>query len=99
MTDPTRSQRDFAYWVDLLVRRRVIVLQTACVVFGLAVITTFLWTPTYQSTAKILVQDKRAQYLVSPDLQDDAQAKQAIMARPVTQEDLNSEVELLTSTF
>jgi uncharacterized protein involved in exopolysaccharide biosynthesis len=44
------------------------------------------------------VQDKRAQYLVSSDLQDAAGGKQ-LAVRPVTQEDLNSEVELLTSAY
>lgn len=68
-------------------------------VFGVVFIGTMLWPPTYESTAKILVQDKRAQYLISPDLQDDSMAKQAVVARPVTQEDLNSELELLTSTY
>jgi uncharacterized protein involved in exopolysaccharide biosynthesis len=82
-----------------LLRRRTTALQTAVAAFAVVLIGTLLWPPTYQSTAKILVQDERAQYLVSPDLQDDAMAKQAVMARPVTQEDLNSEVELLTSRY
>jgi tyrosine-protein kinase Etk/Wzc len=92
-------RRDVDYWADLLVRRRTIALETAAVVFGLIAIGTLLWPPTYQSSAEILVQDKRAQYLVSPDLQEDTMAKQAVVARPVTQEDLNSEVELLTSNY
>jgi uncharacterized protein involved in exopolysaccharide biosynthesis len=99
MSERLTPQRDLAYWCDLLIRRRTTALQTAAMVFGLIAIGTLLWPPTYQSEAKIMVQDKRAQYLVSPDLQDDALAKQAVMARPVTQEDLNSEVELLTSTY
>jgi uncharacterized protein involved in exopolysaccharide biosynthesis len=97
--DRSAAQRDLAYWVDLIARRQTIALETAAVVLGIVVMATLLWPPTYQSTAKILVQDKREQYLVSPDLQDDPVAKQAVVARPVTQEDLNSEIELLTSTY
>lgn len=92
------QERDFKYWADLITRRRTIVLQVAGVMFGLITIGTLLWPPAYESTAKILVQDSRAQYLVSSDLQDDSQVKQAVVAHPVTEEDLNSEVELLTST-
>lgn len=91
--------RDLTYWIDLLLRRRNVAVQVAVTVFGVIFIGTMLWPPTYESTAKILVQDKRAQYLVSPDLQDDSMAKQAVVARPVTQEDLNSELELLASTY
>lgn len=92
-------ERDLRYWRELLIRRRAIALQVATATFGVVLIGTMMWPPTYESTAKILVQDKRAQYLVSPDLQDDSMAKQAVVARPVTQEDLNSELELLTSTY
>ena len=60
---------------------------------------TLLWPPVYQSKAKILVQDNRAQYLVSPDLQDSLTQKAAAVVNPVSEEDLNSEVELLTSTY
>ena len=91
-------ERDLGYWTDLLVRRRTIALQVAVAVFGLVLIGTMLWPPAYESTAKILVQDQREQYLVSPDLQEDPMAKQAVAAQPVTEEELNSELELLTST-
>jgi uncharacterized protein involved in exopolysaccharide biosynthesis len=91
--------RDFAYWIDLLARRRTIAAEAGGAVLGLIVLLTLLCPPTYRSTAKILVQDNRAQYLVSPELQGDSQAKQAIVAQPVTQADLNSEAELLTSTY
>jgi uncharacterized protein involved in exopolysaccharide biosynthesis len=97
-SDTTFAQlMDFSYWRDLVLRRRNVALQVAAIVFGLILVGTLAWPPTYQSTAKILIQDQRAQYLVSPDLQDDPATKQAVMARPVTQEDLNSEIELLTS--
>ncbi len=102
MTDAVRmtnAMRDLDYWIDLLRRRRAIAVPTAAAAFLIITIGTLLWPPTYQSSAKILVQDERAQYLVSPDLQDEAMAKQGIVARPVTQEDLNSEIELLTSPY
>jgi uncharacterized protein involved in exopolysaccharide biosynthesis len=99
MSERVPGHRDLNFWIEMIVRRRAIALQTAAVVFGLIALATILWPPTYQSTAKIMVQDKRAQYLVSPDLENDTIAKQGVVARPVTQEDLNSEVELLTSTF
>ncbi len=90
---------DLDYWLDLLNRRKALAIQTAGIVMLIMLIGTLLWPPTYQSTAKVLVQDERAQYLVSPDLQDEPVAKQGVVARPVTQEDLNSEVELITSPY
>ena len=95
----TSAAVDFEYWADLLSRRKALAAQTASVVMLIILIGTLLWPPTYQSTAKVLVQDERAQYLVSPDLQDEPVAKQGVVARPVTQEDLNSEVELITSPY
>lgn len=91
--------RDLQYWLELLIRRRSIALQVGAAVFGLVLLGTLLWPPVYRSTAKILVQDNRAQYLVSSDLQDGAAEKQAVVANPITQADLNSEIELLTSTY
>jgi len=88
-----------SYWFDLLARRRRIALQVGLVAFGLILLGTLLWPPTYESNAKILVQGQREQYLVSSDLQSDQQMKQAVVSRPITQEDLNSELELFTSTY
>lgn len=93
------QERTLQYWLELLIRRRSIALQVGASVFGLILLGTLLWPPVYRSTAKILVQDDRAQYLVSPDLQGNTAEKQAIVAHPVTQTDLNSEIELLTSTY
>lgn len=90
---------DLGYWIDLLRRRRRIALQVGILLFGLIALGTLAWPPTYQSTAKILVQGQREQYVVSPDLQDGQVVKQAVVSRPITQEDLNSEVELFTSTY
>ncbi len=90
-------RRDLHYWIELLFRRKNAFLETAGIIFGLVVIGTLLWPPLYQSSAKILVQDNRAQLLVSPDLQTESSQNPAIIANPVSEQDLNSEVELLTS--
>ncbi len=87
------------YWLDLLIRRRAIVLRTFAVSFVLVGAVSFLWPPTYQSTAKILVQPNRAQLLVSPGIQEGTSSQPSVVANPVTEEDLNSETELLTSRY
>ena len=38
-------------------------------VFGVVALGTLLWPPLYSSNCQVLVQDNRAQLLVSPDLQ------------------------------
>jgi uncharacterized protein involved in exopolysaccharide biosynthesis len=90
-------RRDLNYWIELLFRRKNAFLETAAIVFGLVVLGTLLWPPVYESTAKIFVQDNRAQLLVSPDLQTESSQNPAIVANPVSEQDLNSEVELITS--
>lgn len=91
--------KDLEYWIDLLSRRQAIVMEIAVTFFVVVLLGTLLWPPVYESSAKILVQKNRAQLLVSPDLGDDNQQKEAIVAAPVSEEDLNSERELITSTF
>ena len=91
--------RDMDYWLDLAIRRRTLILQVAGLVLGLTILGTLLWPPVYEATAEILVQDSRAQFLVSPDIQDNSAQRQAIIANPVSEEDLNSERELVTSLF
>jgi polysaccharide biosynthesis protein PslE len=80
-------------------RRRLVFLQAAGLVLGLVVVGTFLWPPVYQSDAEILVQDNRAQFLVSPDIQDNSTERPQVVANPVSEQDLNSERELVTSMF
>jgi uncharacterized protein involved in exopolysaccharide biosynthesis len=87
------------YSVELLYRRKTVFLETAGIVLLVVVLATFLWPPVYESTAKILVQDNRAQLLVSPDLQRESAQNPAIITNPVSEEDLNSEVELLSSNY
>ncbi len=93
------QERNFSYWVDLVVRRRAIALEVGIAVFGLVALITLLWPPTYRSSAKILVQSNRAEYLVSPELQSSAAGNQVLGVQPITQNDLNSEAELLTSVY
>lgn len=91
------ARRDVNYWIELLFRRRTAFLETAGIIVGLVVLGTLLWPPTYQSTAEILVQNNRAQLLVSPGLQTGSPQNPAVVTNPVSEEDLNSEVELITS--
>ncbi|HVB79731.1 MAG TPA: hypothetical protein VNE82_07235 [Candidatus Binataceae bacterium] len=91
------AQRDANFWAELLFRRKTAFLETTGIVFGLVVLATLVWPPVYQSTAEILVQDNRAQLLVSPDIQTESPQNPAIVTNPVSEQDLNSEVELLTS--
>lgn len=91
--------RDFNYWTEMIFRRRVTVLEVCAVVFGLVVVGTLIWPPTYQGTAKIFVRDNRAELLVSPGLSSNTPQNPAVVANPVNEEDLNSEMELLTSTY
>jgi uncharacterized protein involved in exopolysaccharide biosynthesis len=93
------SSKDLSYWIDLAERRRVTVMLVGACFFGLVVAGTIFWPPTYESTAKILVQENRAQLLVSSNLGQENAQQPAVVANPVTEEDLNSERELLTSFY
>ncbi len=83
-------------WVERIFRRRALALRVGLIVFGVIAAGSLLWAPTYESVSEILVQSNRAQLLVSPGLKEDA-ANQATQTVPVGEQDLNSEVELLTS--
>ncbi len=87
------------FWVELPFRRQTIFLQVAGIVLGLVLIGTLVWPPVYRSTSKILVQDNRAQLLISPGLQENLSSQPTVVSSPVSEQDLNSEVELLTSDF
>ena len=83
-------------WVEQIFRRRTLALRVGLLVFGVIAIGSLLWSPSYESNSEILVQSNRAQLLVSPGLKEDA-TNQATQTVPVSEQDLNSEVELLTS--
>ncbi len=87
------------YWLDLVYRRRATLLLVVGVVMTLVVVVTLVWPPVYKSHAEILVQDNRAQLLVSPGLQTSSPQNPAVVSNPVSQQDLNSEVQLLTSPY
>jgi uncharacterized protein involved in exopolysaccharide biosynthesis len=94
------QNKPLIYWVELVCRRRHRVITIGAMVFAAVLAVTIFWPPTYKSTAQILVQDNRAQLLVSPDLeQGDSAERPAVVSNPVTEEDLNSEKELLTSDY
>ena len=83
-------------YVEQIFRRRTLALRVGLLVFGVIAVGSLLWPPTYESVSEILVQSNRAQLLVSPGLKEDA-ANQSTQTLPVAEQDLNSEVELLTS--
>lgn len=85
-------------WIEQIFRRRVLALRIGLLVFGVIALGSLLWPPSYESSSKILVQSNRAQLLVSPGLKEDA-GNQSTQMVPVAEQDLNSEVELLTSPF
>jgi uncharacterized protein involved in exopolysaccharide biosynthesis len=89
----------FDQWIQFALRRRVIMAEVAVAIIAVVVAATFLWPPEYRSTAEILVQDNRAQLLVSPALENNTPNQPAVVTNAVTEEDLNSERELISSDY
>lgn len=88
------------YWLDLLLRRRTITAHVFLVVLGVVTIASLLWPPTFESTGEVLVQANPSQLLVSPAIESSTQSSQpTVLTNPVTEEDLNSESELLSSRY
>lgn len=90
---------EIAFLLELASRRRATLIKVALGVFTLVALVTLLLPPVYVTTAQIMVQDDRAQLLVSPHLQGSAVDRPAYVANPVSEQDLNSERELLTSLY
>ena len=86
-------------WIDIAWRRRRIATIAGLTVFGVVALGTLLWPPLYSSDCQVLVQDNRAQLLVSPDLQGNAPPNSSAVNNPVQEQDLNSERELITSLY
>ena len=87
-------------WIDIAWRRRRIATIAGLTVFGVVALGTLLWPPLYSSNCQVLVQDNRAQLLVSPDLQGSNNPQNsAAVNNPVQEQDLNSERELITSLY
>ncbi len=87
------------FWVEMLCRRWVVALQVGLLAFVIVALGSVLLPPTYQSDAKVLVESNRAQLLVSPGLQQDSPSQPSALSNPVNEQDLNSEVELLSSPY
>src|ERR1700719_3511054 len=86
-------------WIDIAWRRRRIATIAGLMVFGIVALGTLLWPPLYSSNCQVLVQDNRAQLLVSPDLQGNTPQNPGAVNNPVQEQDLNSERELITSLY
>src|SRR5271155_5512611 len=77
----------------VLIRQRSVILGTSIVV-GLVMWFAGMWTPTYVAHMKILVVRQRVDAIISPEVNSPIQWG----GDQVSEEDLNSEVELLKST-
>jgi uncharacterized protein involved in exopolysaccharide biosynthesis len=86
-------------WFELAYRRRRTAFIAGLSVFGLVAAITLLWPPVYLSNCQVLIQDNRAQLLVSPDLQGSGPQSPSAVSNPVSEQDLNSERELITSLY
>ncbi len=89
----------FEQWIQFALRRRVIMAEVAVAILAAVAVATFVWPPSYKSTADILIQDNRAQLLVSPALENNTPNQPAVVTNAVTEEDLNSERELISSDY
>lgn len=87
------------YWIEMALRRRRILTLVSLSVFGALAVVSTLWPPRYRSTAKVLVHADRAELLVSPGIKQGSGNDPAVITSPVTEQDLNSETELLTSRY
>jgi uncharacterized protein involved in exopolysaccharide biosynthesis len=93
--------QDFSFdqLVQFALRRRVIMTEVAVAILAAVAVATFAWPPSYKSSADILIQDNRAQLLVSPALENNTPNQPAVVTNAVTEEDLNSERELISSDY
>ena len=89
----------YSDWIELAYRRRRTALVAGLTVFAIVAVGTLLWPPVYLSNCQVLVQDNRAELLVSPDLQGNTPQNPAAVSNPVSEQDLNSERELITSLY
>jgi len=91
------KHHDLADWLEAIWRRRAVAVWAAAGLFALILLGTLAYPPVYESTAQILVSPNRAHYVVSPALQtlNDPNAP-VVNDREISEQDLNSEMELLT---
>lgn len=91
------KHHDLADWLEALWRRRAVAAWTAAGLFALIFLGTLAYPPVYESTARILVSPNRAHYIVSPALQSQSDPNAPVVNdREISEQDLNSEMELLT---
>jgi uncharacterized protein involved in exopolysaccharide biosynthesis len=90
--------RDIQYWIEIIFRRRVTIQRVLLGVVGLVALGSLIWPPMYESRSKVLVQPNAASMLVSPGVTQDSDTPRNF-ANPVTEEELNSEVEILTNPY
>ena len=86
-------------WLELFFRRRREFSYGVASVLLVVIAFSFLCPPFYLSDAEIMLQQDRAQFLVSPNLEAAQVTQPAIVNTPPGEQDLNSEVELLTSPY
>lgn len=87
------------YWIEIAFRRRRTLTAIWATVFAVLAAVSLLCPPHYRSTAKVLVHADRAELLVSPGMRQGSSNEPAVVSTPVTEQDLNSETELLTSRY
>jgi uncharacterized protein involved in exopolysaccharide biosynthesis len=86
-------------WIELLFRRQRQFVWWAAGVFGLVAFLSMLCPPVFKSTAEILVQGDRQQMPVSSAIEVTQQTQQGIAISSPEEEEMNSEIELLTSSY
>jgi uncharacterized protein involved in exopolysaccharide biosynthesis len=86
-------------WIEIAYRRRRVALIAGLALFGAVALVTLWLAPVYVSTCQVLIQDNRAELLVSPGLQENAPQSPSAVSNPVNEQDLNSERELITSLY
>lgn len=91
--------KQIQYWLEMALRRRRTLVAVSLTVFGVLALGSMLWPPHYRSSAKVLVHADRAELLVSPGMKQGSGNEPAVVASPVTEQDLNSEAELLASRY
>ncbi len=93
------SLSQLQYWIEIAFRRRRTLTLVWVTVFAVLAAASLLWPPRYRSSAKVLVHADRAELLVSPGMRQGSSNDPAVVTAPVTEQDLNSETELLTSRY
>ncbi len=92
-------ENDLQAWIELFFRRRHAFAYAAGSVLLFVVAVSMICPPFYASDAEIMIQQDRAQLLVSPSLQAAEVSQPTVVHAPPGEQDLNSELELLSSPY